>query len=300
MKTAIIGAATGYHPEYLNLFLHSLNHIGYRDDVVLFIYQNQIHDFKKHMINKNFNFDIKLIESSAGFFYSKKINRKLKKYINLLSRIAVSFYPKLQSKMIYKLAFPHVARFFDYLSYIENNTDLTHIILTDTRDVIFQKNPICNNIDGLYLGLENDKISIGSDPYHIKWISEVYGNSYLEKIREKQICCAGVTLGNYLSIQKYLHAMINEFLTLPYKTIIYSNYDQGIHNKLLYNNELNNVISCQPLDSIISTIGIIERKELKFDVDNNLLLSDGSIASIVHQYDRHLDILEKFNQKYSK
>ncbi|WP_404865900.1 hypothetical protein [Glaesserella parasuis] len=294
-----MGAATGYSVKDIELFLLSLKHINYTEDVVLFIHNKQRIHFEKYVNENSFPFHINLVKSKAGLFYSKRINRKLKKIINTLSISLVNLIPYLKGHFIYKLALPHVSRFFDYFNYINKLDEVRNIILTDIRDVIFQRDPFLD-IKGLYVGMESPEVPMGKDFYSKKWITEVYGDDYFENIKNNQICCAGVTLGDYHSIKKYLQTMLNEFLSLPYETIISSNYDQGIHNKLLYNNELLNPIQCQPLSSVISTIGIIDRNNLLFDLQNNLLLSDGCPAYIVHQYDRHTDILEKYQYKFSK
>ncbi|WP_109078863.1 hypothetical protein [Aggregatibacter kilianii] len=298
-KTLILGAATGYTTEDIDLFMRSLKYINFNGEVGLFIYASQLNQFNLYLSEVNFPFKVNLIETDSGKFYKKKISKKFRRYINKVTSWVIKAIPRYKEKFIYKFSYPHVARFFDYLRYLKNRDDFTHVILTDTRDVVFQTDPTLNKIDGLFLGLETSSVKIGDDSYNSRWIVDVYGEKYLNSIRDNQICCAGVTLGDVSSIEDYLNTMINEFLQLPYELMISLNYDQGIHNKLLYSNQfLSNLTLCQPMDSIISTIGTMHEDSLSLNSKNELLLSNGCIASIVHQYDRHSDIECKFRSKY--
>lgn len=126
----------------------------------------------------------------------------------------------------------------------------------------------------------------------------MYGKEYLNSISSKQISCAGVTLGDYQSVMSYLNVMLNEFIGLPYYTMVRSNYDQGIHNKLLYSNMFNNAVLCHPLKSIISTIGILPRREILFNNRQEIIDINGEPSTIVHQYDRHEDIAKILIEKY--
>ena len=139
---------------------------------------------------------------------------------------------------------------------------------------------------------------LGKDSFHIKWISDVYGKNYLKEIADKQISCAGVTFGDYQSMSNYLDVMINEFMSLPYYTMVRSNYDQGIHNKLLYSGAFSALHLCQPLESKIATLGVMNVDKINLNEDAILLNLDGTTPLFVHQYDRHEELENIFTAKY--
>lgn len=300
-KVAILGAATGYAPEKIKTFIESLIYVGFTGDVVLFVNQSQIENYKK-FYKQNYSFTIKYQVTNIGeFLSSKKMHNEVKKAIKKLSSVVVLFNSYWKERFIHYLSFPHVSRFFDYRNYLKTTDSISHVILTDTRDVIFQKNPDhFFEKDGLYLGMEDTSNPIGKDSFHIKWITDVYGKAYLEEVAEKQISCAGVTMGDFQSIDAYLDTMVHEFLDLPYYLMVKSNYDQGIHNKLLYSDAFNDTILCQPFDSCISTIGTLMKEEILLNTDGNILNKDGTIADIVHQYDRHPELEKLIVEKYSQ
>lgn len=299
-KVAILGAATGYAPEKIATFVKSLEYTNFSGDLVIFVNQSQIAEYKK-FYNQEYNFKIDYQVTNIGeFLSSKKIHNEVKKIIKKLSKILIFFNRNFQESFIHYLSFPHVSRFFDYRNYLKNNTKISHVILTDTRDVVFQKNPDqFFTQDGLYLGMEDIDNPIGKDSFHIKWITDVYGQDYLEKIAHEQISCAGVTMGDIDSMNFYLNTMVQEFLNLPYYLMVKSNYDQGIHNKLLYSGKFKNIILCQPFDSEISTIGTFVAEKILFDNESNILRKDGNIAEIVHQYDRHIELEKLIIKKYN-
>lgn len=299
-KVTILGAATGYSPEKVKIFIQSLYSVGFTGRLVLFLNSHQIRDYEK-FFNQNYGFEIHYEISKIGIFLAnKRIHNDLKKIIKKSSTFLVWGSKKIKKPFIYYFAYPHVSRFFDYKNYLEKANDISSVILTDTRDVIFQKNPDnFFNIDTLYLGMEDKRNPIGKDSFHIKWITDVYGVEYLNTISNEQISCAGVTIGDFTSVNKYLDTMLKEFLDLPYYLMVKSNYDQGIHNKLLYSNSFNNVTLCQPLESLIATLGTIPQEEISINSDGEILNKDGNPSPIVHQYDRHQDlndlIISRFN-----
>lgn len=295
MKTDfILGAATGYTQEQLENFLNSIHQAQFLGTVVLFIHQAQFNTITQYSNKQNYCFKLNLITTNIGLKKMRKY-RKLARY--LLNPIA-SMSSNIREKLIHKLAYPHVSRFFDYYYYLQNRTDIQNVMLTDTRDVIMQKNPFSTELNGLFLGIEDHRTPMELDKYSKRWICDVYGEDFFNSIMHHPISCAGVTIGDYSSILSYLKTMIDEFLKLPFSIMLKSNYDQGIHNKLLYSEQFQNVKKCQPQVDIISTLGLVPFDELLFDEQGNIFNKDGTLSSIIHQYDRHpqLDIL--INHKY--
>ncbi|WP_163122647.1 hypothetical protein [Acinetobacter portensis] len=295
----IMGAATGYAPQKVELFLNSISRTNFSGVVVLFLNDDQLDDYKEYFGGRYSNqFELRFVITQIGVFSSSKsLNKYLQKAIRFFSKYIVLKEPKLKKDFIYYFAPPHVSRFFDYYNFLKLN-NFTHIILTDTRDVIVQGDLNKLNQQGLFLGMEDKSLLLGKDSFHVKWIGDVYGKKYLSEISNKQISCAGVTFGDYQSIRHYLDIMINEFMKLPYYTMVRSNYDQGIHNKLLYSNEFSGVKLCQPLGSEIATLGVMNINNVVLNEDCLILNADGSIPTFVHQYDRHKGLEQSLKDKY--
>lgn len=129
----ILGAATGYTPDKVEVFLRSLSVSNFRGTVALFINSAQFSDYQSYYINKKYSFKLDFIFSRIGVLSSsKKIGKNSKKIIKALSSIVVFLDPRLKKDFIYFLGLPHVSRFFDYYDYLLVNKKFQYVMLTDT------------------------------------------------------------------------------------------------------------------------------------------------------------------------
>ena len=128
-----------------------------------------------------------------------------------------------------------LGRFFLTRSFLRKGANkYSAVLLIDSRDVIFQRNPLEDFGGGLLAGLENTAIE--DQPQNCKWLEQIYSESpeTLSELWPKKVICSGVTLGGASQILAYLDLMCAEFLEqLP--QVAYTEYlDQAVHNKLLY------------------------------------------------------------------
>jgi hypothetical protein len=182
-----------------------------------------------------------------------------------------------------------LARFFLYLSYLlslPSSDRPSHIILTDVRDVIFQRDPseLTSVVPGLAVGLEGQPI--GRCALNSEWMSTSYGAEVLEAMSAAPVSCAGVTIGTYTAICDYLSAMVEQLLLLPCADWL--GPDQAAHNYLLHRGLLAPCLEMQNGSSAILTLGF--RSPFLLDDSGLVLNADGSVPTIVHQFDRHPDL----------
>ena len=97
----------------------------------------------------------------------------------------------LDRRGIMSIRFLHMWHFLVSDSFLN---DVTHVIATDVKDVIFQRNPV--EI------LEDDKIVIGYEgftydvePWSKNNMKQAYGDEIFEMMKDKDIICAGVIAG---------------------------------------------------------------------------------------------------------
>jgi hypothetical protein len=185
-----------------------------------------------------------------------------------------------------------LGRFFLTRSFLAKRAkEYSAVLLIDSRDVIFQKNPLEDFEGGLLAGLENTAIE--DQPRNCEWLEQIYSGSpeTLSELWPKKVICSGVTLGGATQILAYLDLMCAEFIEqLPQVT--YTEYlDQAVHNKLLYG-------PCHDLDlrltnnfqGSIVNLATSDLSEFDDDWSGGLRLKDGRMVSIVHQYDRHPEL----------
>ncbi|WP_046243185.1 hypothetical protein [Hymenobacter terrenus] len=180
-------------------------------------------------------------------------------------------------------------RHFLYYDYIlKEEAKFVNVLLTDTRDVVFQKDPFDFPItDALHVAMESREKIIGQCHYNSTWMRNGYGQPKLDELGDKIVSCAGTTLGPIAHIKRYLHTLLTDIITL---NDAYDCADQAVHNKLLYAGAIQPVRQLFNDDTPILTVG----HEFAFQHDAEGYLLDGRNrrANIIHQYDRHPNLLK--------
>ena len=146
------------------------------------------------------------------------------------------------------------------------------ILLSDFRDVAFQRSPHHLPAHGLHISLEsNSRNRLSADTVKGQpfpgaqysatagWMHLCYDDAGVTAVYEKPLSCSGVTWGGVLHVRMYLALMLQEFVALQLRAIRRGvaggktaggggddkssatkclesiGVDQGIHNMLLHN-----------------------------------------------------------------
>ena len=168
----------------------------------------------------------------------------------------------------------------------EDLNDYDKVILPDTRDVVFQANPLDFLSDeDLDLSVETKQIK-DCPNFNKPWVVNLYGEDIYEKVKDNWILCAGVTAGKKASIISLCKLMMDEHLRLRDRFV-----DQAALNVFHAQGKLPKSKLHFTGESLVATIGhsfgvtkINERGQVEG--------IDGTIPAIVHQYDRHPSIVE--------
>ncbi len=185
--------------------------------------------------------------------------------------------------------------FYDYL--LKNPGRFANVLLTDIRDVAFQRDPFeIITADALYVALENS--TIDGCGFTKSWIAAGYEPSVVEEVKAMTLSCSGTTLGPAPRVLQYLKKMVAE---IPKVRDAHNCYCQGIHNVLLHTGQLEPTVRLDNEGGLIMTVGGHLSHEqlhsLRYDKQGYLLGKGSERAYIVHQFDRHLSImlqLDKF------
>jgi hypothetical protein len=189
-------------------------------------------------------------------------------------------------------------RFFIMKDIINNFNFNDYLLITDFRDVLFQKNIETYNYDpmiDLYAFTENKKIKedLNFNTPWLKILEKKIKQNFYNDISNNNIICCGTTIGKKDAIKFYLNMMCDYIIKYKIKL----NLDQGIHNYIFYCNKLNNFKIKIVFDNIlVNTVG--------FEIQNidetvNILNKNNDISYIVHQYDRFtIELKEKLSNKY--
>lgn len=161
------------------------------------------------------------------------------------------------------------------------------VLLADSRDVIFQRDPFANIGPGLTTGVES--VLVRDQPANRQWVEHLYGDDPsfpMDDVLAQNVICSGVTLGDTISIVAYLERMCSEFIDKLPRIVHQPYYDQGVHIKLLRSGDVAGVGLLPNGNGLIATIGTSDLSEFKRS-SSGLQTLGGDLVSIVHQYDRH-------------
>ena len=181
--------------------------------------------------------------------------------------------------------------YYDYL--LKHGGRFANVLLTDVKDVVFQKDPFDFAIgDRLHVAMENIEIPIGDCPWTAPWILAGYDPQVLEQVEKEPMSCAGTSLGPVPAVQRYLRAMLGEIVRMkdPVECA-----DQAAHNVLLHRGAFEPVERLNNFEGPVLTVGSEPRYQ--FDDHQRLVNRDGSVIAVVHQYDRHPELVELFDAK---
>ena len=261
-KNLILGAAVGYTWDDLKIFIKSLR--KFSNCRVILIFENVLSSKLKNKF-KNYNIDY--------FIYKEKNKKNIPGLINSKSDVGQRRYG------MYEVVLKSIKK------------KPNKILLTDTRDVVFQNDLFKNKFKkSINFFLEDAKIL--RDSRNSRWLKRTVGENNFEKIKRKTISCSGTTIGNYNQILKYSILMKKYLVLYPYKRplrhlIVFKKvepYDQAIHNYLIYNNFFNNLELHKNGFSKICTTAYM--KKYFFDKKGQLRNKKNELYSLIHQYDR--------------
>jgi len=181
-----------------------------------------------------------------------------------------------------------------YKDYLEKNKDKYNLVFTsDIRDVFFQKDIFqYYKTYKPFLGVAIED-NILNQRTNKMWITNFAGVEKHKAIQNKKIICFGTVWGSF--------DIFLEFSKILWGKIQFdkNSTDQGIGNYLIYYEKIMNdyIIKSDNYGPVI-TIGWNKMEKIKIDSNKNILNFKGEVASVIHQYDRHLQLEMIIQEKF--
>lgn len=305
-KNLVMGLVKGYTFEQIYPFVASLRGTDYAGHICLFY-----SDLDASTVNSLREFDVELVPFTMGtvnlgfrrLYVFSLLQRIYDSPLSLLFPLHRLFaglvnFAASRSKngeeyvakcrLAVKAFNVYCVRFPLYYLYLaQNRGRYAKIMLTDVRDVIFQRDPFEFEFGTeLSVFLEDDRQKMKDCPYNSRWLETGFGKDVLREIGNEIPSCSGTTIGGYHAIVEYLELMIDQMLRLKAHP---SGMDQGVHNYLLYTQQLKNVRIFQNRLGPVFTLGKTVDLPTLFDEEGYVLNKDGTVAHVLHQYDRHME-----------
>jgi hypothetical protein len=275
-KNLILGSVMNYRFDVIKPFLSTLRLTGYLGDIVLF-HSNITTRTIKHLREMG----VLPIPFDSSFPH---LEPTLAKYLNRWAndeRIGtLGFYC-----FRYLLAYCYLKEFVQKYQYI---------MLTDVRDVIFQKDPFNFPIGNkLCCFMEREGISLRQEPVDAWWMEQAFNRSTLERLGDNPIVCSGVTIAPPNLMTDYVERMIDLFMAAPGRGWeARPGMDQAMHNYLIYNGLLPEIALYANNTSPVFTVGLEDN--ISLNQSGFIVNKRGDIPNIVHQYDRHWQVAKGF------
>jgi hypothetical protein len=267
----ILGTVEHYDFYEFRRFLISLRQTNFRGHICLFVGPG----ISRGTVRKIQQYDVEVVPYSGAFPFVADPHADA---------------PKSLPEPIHVYNYRHFL-YYDYL--LKHGRKFRNVLLTDVRDVVFQGDPFeFPMYDRIHLAMENPDIPVGACPWTSQWLLAGYAPEVLERLKDKDMSCAGTTLGPVPHIMRYLDLMLAEIAGMK---DAFTCADQAAHNFLLHDGKLDPVEKLRNFEGPILTVG----SELHYELDEEkrLVNRDGSKIAIIHQYDRHPQLLRLFENR---
>ena len=191
-------------------------------------------------------------------------------------------------------------RYFAYGSFLRSlPVEVENVMLTDVRDVVFQRDPFDFDIDGkLCCFMEDNEQTIKSCYANSTWMARAFGDEVLDELGHNLISCSGTTIGPLDAVRDYVSLIESEILSIsnrtPGITQTLEGIDQAVHNYLICKGKLPDARLISNAEGPVITLAHVMPDKLRKDEQGQLLKNDGEVVNVVHQYDRHPDLKEHF------
>lgn len=294
-KDLIIGGASNYGWNELKYWINSIKRSGFEGD-------------------------IRLVATNI----SKETIERLSK-----EGVGLTIYGKQQEDGSFKSNTnmpPHVERFFylhDAIDSLKSNYD--YIITTDTRDVVFQSNPVDwlrNNLDNKSLVASSEGLKYEDEPWGNQNLLETFGGYFHEKLKHNIIYNVGTIAGKAETVSDLLLMVFQTSINRPIPIV-----DQAAYNFLIHRSPIREGVyfadnkdswaiqlgtTLEAVKSGKGDLGMIYGSDISKHINYQLLYKDdqpvfdgnfvcntkGEKYCIVHQYDRTLEWTKKIMEKY--
>ena len=288
---AIITAATGYSEADLQPFLCSVDRACPDSKVFLIAYKRHLGRLER--LRRRFTF-VQPVLVPYKFHTGGSAYRWLARHFIDQDYVRCGSFWRTLGRYSLDIM---LERFFLALEIVQAHRNaLTYVLLADSRDVIFQRNPFEQIGSRLVSGLE-EKI-IGDCPRNSDWIIQVYGTDVHSRLSKRTVVCAGVTLGPVKKVEQYLMSMCGEIWRCLPKVAAIEQYDQAIHNFLIYNGQVNLELT-DNRSGMIATLHYESSSNIQIDPATGVAKVQGKAPAIIHQYDRHDNLLCFVQERFS-
>jgi hypothetical protein len=248
-RRLIVGAASRYTPEQMRPFVESLRATGYAGDVIIIV----------------------------NFW-----NWALQSYVR---RSGMTPYRMWTTRRIHGPAATHRYDFYARIAR-ENLHRYDEMMVTDTRDVIFQRHPFVDlTSPACHYYVEHPTTTIGEEPTNLRWAKLFLPPDEAAALSRRRVSCCGIVIGGMAAMNAYLARMAADLRAVPLRDRRRGGADTSLHNRLVF---LDGGVPGVVMENNVhvATMGLEPEATYVVGADGVVRTADGRVPAILHQYDR--------------
>ncbi|GAA0644271.1 hypothetical protein [Brevundimonas lenta] len=190
---------------------------------------------------------------------------------------------------------PVVARFADYARVLAERPGVRDVLLTDVRDVVFQGAPFEPRAKGLEVFVEYERNVLADHSFQMKHLRAGVGRDLADQLKDHRCICAGTIVGPADEAAR-LCRLILVLGAIP-KSAIGGGF--GIDQASLAAAVGYGLIPADIQDNYrrVATVGL--SLEGVGVVDGVIVNPDGGFSPVVHQYDRHENLVQAVRERWA-
>lgn len=191
---------------------------------------------------------------------------------------------------------PHavVSRFAGFDCLLRDRPWVRNALLTDVRDVVFQADPFGDPIKGLEFFSEASE-PLSEHAFNMKYLRAVAGEDLARAVSDKACICVGTVMGPREGLMRFCR-LILMLGAIPRSEIGGAfGADQACCNLAVHMGLMDGDVKDN--HGRVATVGMVKREALGLR-DGVVVNPDGSVSAVLHQYDRHPDLMEAIWERW--
>jgi hypothetical protein len=190
---------------------------------------------------------------------------------------------------------PVMARFAAFDRYLAGRSDIRGVLITDVRDVLFQKPPFAPQPTGLEVFVEGDRL--GDHAFNMKYLRALIGEEMARALAPSPSVCVGTVMGPRAEIVRFCR-MVLMLAAVPRSEFGGAfGADQAACNIAVHMGLLPAEVNENY--GRVATIGLTPGDQIGLK-DGQAVNPDGSISAIVHQHDRHPHLAAAMHERWGQ
>lgn len=280
-----MGFGTNQTIESLAVFVRSARAVWSREEADIFLVTNRHDGLEDLLVATGTN----IVSTTNNWHPSttkktKAICRTILQVVRLIRASPVGRAPEIQAgyySMLEAWHHPQLARWFAYSRILDLITGYSHVVLADTKDVVFQDDVFAHAAERNVSLFEDGESFLANGSYNARWYIDAFGQAAFDQVKDRQPICIGVVVGEIAALRRVVSHFIARIARAPFGKI-----EQAIFNQMVFTGEFGADIEIRKNLEAVATLANEDDAGSLTAFDGVLLGKNGRPVPVVHMYDR--------------